>query len=197
VAKIDEFSDIVDSTELNFQIVGSFFSERNILKIKWVPSANDHIALLREDNHFMIYDFGNNIDEPEINLDLNYLDPKKKLIAEIPPMFEDFSFSNNKDGYDCAMFSVFFMNNYGEIYYKCPLIINGLVVPKRVLAFLKKRINHEKQANIAEKELIERIQGFIKSIEEFSIEEDDNYQINSSKIPPNINVNDGVIQGFI
>ena len=199
VAKIDDFMDTLESSELNFQIIGSSLDDRNILKVKWVPFAADHIGVLYDDNTFMIYDFGNNIDEAELKLDLTSLDPKKRLVSEIPPLFEDFTFSQNKDAYDCSMFSVFFMNNYGEIYYKCPIIINGMNIPKKMLVFLRKRIDHEKKANVVDKELIDRIQGFIKSIEDFSSEDENcygNLQIKSSKIPQNINVNEGPLQGF-
>lgn len=189
----------MDNSELNFQIIGSSLNDRNILKVKWLPFAADHIAVLHDDNTFMIYDFGNNIDEPEITLDLTSLDPKKRLVSEFPPLFEDFTFSQNKDAYDCSIFSIFFMNNYGDIYYKCPIIVNGMKIPKKLLVFLRKRIDHEKKANVVDKELIDRIQGFIKSIEDFSSEDETNQgnlQIKGSKIPQNINVNEGPLQGY-
>lgn len=195
VAKIDEFSDILENSELNFQIVGSSTSDRNIVKVKWIPGFKDHVAFLREDNTFMIYDFGNNIDEPEVHLDLNNLDWRRDQMDR-RLCFEDFSFSMNKDGYDCSIFSVFFLNNWGEIYYNCPLILNGLKVPRKLFDFITKRLEHEQRANSVERELIERIEGFLTSIKNFSDEKDNYYQINTSKIPANVTVNEGIIQGF-
>jgi len=193
VAKIDDFSDIINTDQLVFTIIGSSFSSQNILKVKWVPFTKTHLAVLKEDNNFLIFDFGTNIDEAEISVDLNFLDPKKNLISERTTNFEDFSFSCNKDGYDCGIFSVFFMNNWGEIYYKCPLIINGMRVPKSTIEFLNKRIEHEKKTN-TDRDLIERIESFVKSIKELFIDAGANYKIDVSKAKGNLNEN--VIQGL-
>lgn len=166
------------------------------MEIKWVPSTSNHIAVLREDDNFSIYDFGNNIEEPELVIDLSFLDSKKKLLAEQKTFFTDFAFSTNKDGFDCGDFAVFFMNNWGEIYYQCPVIINGMRLPKATVDFLKKRVLHEKKASVAEKELLERITSFLSSIDEFIVEHDaENYQIDAPKVTEHLNLYENVIQG--
>lgn len=104
-----------------------------------------------------------NIDEPEIKINLNSLDAKRKIDSFT--IFEDFAFSNNHDDYDCGLFSIFFMNNWGDIYYQCPFVLNGMKVPKETIDFLKKRIEHEKKDITVEKELIQRIESFLNSLE--------------------------------
>ena len=111
-------------------------------------------------------------------------------------IFEDFAFSYNKDGYDCAIFSIFFMNNYGDIYYKCPIIVNGMYISKNHIEFLKKRIEHEKKANVADKELIDRIESFLKSINLiFQISRGGDYIVDISKFKGKIEMNESPIQG--
>lgn len=195
VAKISNFEEILHNNKLTFQIVGSSFDNNKILRVKWVPSSMNHIAILRENNMFMIFDCLNNIDDPEIFINLNDLEAKNKILSDQKINFIDFAFSNSLDDYDCALFSVFFMNTMGEIYYKCPFFINGMIVPKETIDFLKKRIEHEKKNSGVDKELVKRIENFLNSLQDLLCQSEDdpkNYLLNAASI----DFKNDVLEGF-
>lgn len=195
MAKISNFEEILQNNKLTFQIVGSSFDNNKILRVKWVPSSMNHIAILRENNMFMIFDCLNNIDDPEIFINLNDLEAKNKILSDQKINFIDFAFSNSLDDYDCALFSVFFMNTMGEIYYKCPFLINGMIVPKETIDFLKKRIEHEKKNSGVDKELVKRIENFLNSLQDLLCQSEDdpkNYLLNAASI----DFKNNLLEGF-
>lgn len=195
MAYITNFEEILHNKELIFQVVGSSFDKNRILKVKWVPSSMNHIAILRENNMFMVFDCLENIDDPEIFINLSDFETKNKILSEQKINFIDFTFSNSLDDYDCALFSVFFMNTMGEIYYKCPFLINGMLVPKETIDFLKKRIEHEKKNSGVDKELVKRIENFLNSLQDFLIQSEDdpkNYLLSTTFL----NFKNDVLEGF-
>lgn len=85
--------------------------------------------------------------------------------------------------FDMSHFSIFFLSERGEIYFKCPIIINGFKISENDIDFLKDRINRENTNKTNQKFCLDNVLRFLNEFPNLCVKEpnSDKFVINKTK----------------
>lgn len=152
------------SKAVQFQIVGAPVLWAPIVDVKFHPTEPNYLAVLTQDDEFIIFDLNSNVDEPLLKIVLR---------NNIASSFVTFSFCapNNSHSIRIEHLSVFLLSSDGEIYVNYPVISPGQRVSEQSLAELHALADRKSEISF---ELSRSFENFIEQLEKFNASFDKN-----------------------
>ena len=138
----------------------------------------NHFAVLTS-SKLQIFNFLDSLDDTEFSLILNssvFNKTLPKTEREEGAYIIDFCFSTMEKLQDFSFCSAFFLSCYGEIYYYCPILLEGMELEEEDLENLKKRI-YESFTHNTSPLVTEFYEQFFKFVQDINNLQDNYYKI--------------------